>query len=287
MHCWPSSIRYCPCSSASVLAERDRRLRPGGRGHELELVDPRDRRVQEAEAVLAPLHLQHRVRGAVDGEDVADEAVVREVLEERLAPPLGVRPRVAGGRELAPPVVEVLVGGDAVVQPAVVQRERDVVLDVEGAVGVVGPDARAGAGPGSRRRRPGCSPGRRSGRGRPCPCRRWPRCGPSGGRGTRRTTASPGRRRRPASSGRGCPPTLDRVALGLRAEQVRVVRVAVATPARCGRCAGGSGTSSPATPKSCRSRLSGFSSRWFSNRTSTGLPYSALIIGPGNVPLKP
>ena len=73
------------------VAEVARRLRPGGRGHQLELVDPGDRRVQEAEPVLAPLDLQHRVRGAVDGEDVADEAVVGEVLEERLAPPLRVR----------------------------------------------------------------------------------------------------------------------------------------------------------------------------------------------------
>ena len=37
---------------------------------------------------LRRFDLQHRVGGAVDGEDVADEAVVREVLEERLAPPL-------------------------------------------------------------------------------------------------------------------------------------------------------------------------------------------------------
>ena len=64
-----------------------------------------------------------------------DEAVVGEVAEERLAPPLGVLARVAGLRVLG--VVEVVVHGDAVVEPAVEEGERDVVVDVEAAVGVV------------------------------------------------------------------------------------------------------------------------------------------------------
>ena len=65
--------------------------------------------------------------------------MVREVLVEGLAPPLGVRLRV-GGLELA--VVDVVVGGDAVVEAVVGEGQRDVVLDVEGTVGVVGAHAR-------------------------------------------------------------------------------------------------------------------------------------------------
>ena len=102
----------------------------------MEVVDPRDRGVQEPEPVLAALDLQGRVRGAVDGEDVAHEALVRHVLVERLAPPLRVRARVARGRELR--VVDVVVLGDPVIEAAVEEGQRDVVVDVEAAVGVVG-----------------------------------------------------------------------------------------------------------------------------------------------------
>ncbi len=126
----------------AAVAEVAGGLRAAARDHERQLVDARDRAVEEAEAVLAPLDLEHRVGRAVDGEDVADEAVVGEVLEERLAPPLGVRLRVAGSRELALGVVDVLVDRGAVVQPAVVDRQRDVEVHVERAVGVVGADTR-------------------------------------------------------------------------------------------------------------------------------------------------
>jgi len=118
MHCW--------------------RLGALGRGHQLELVDARHRRVEEAEPVIAALDLHGRVCRAVDREDVPDDPVVREVLEEGLAPPLGMLGWVLGERELAHPVVEVLVHGDAVVEAAVeaavVDGQRHVVLDVEGAV---------------------------------------------------------------------------------------------------------------------------------------------------------
>src|SRR5215212_3026573 len=70
-------------------------------------------------------------RGAVDGEDVPDEAVVREVLVEALAPPLRMRPRVARGWEVALRVVDVLVDRDSVVQPAVEEDQRDVVVHLE------------------------------------------------------------------------------------------------------------------------------------------------------------
>src|SRR3954452_24100709 len=63
-------------------------LRAPGRTHQLQLVDARDRAIEETEAVLAAFDLEHRVGDAVDGEDVADEAVIGEVLEEGLAPPL-------------------------------------------------------------------------------------------------------------------------------------------------------------------------------------------------------
>jgi hypothetical protein len=76
------------------------------------------------------------------GKAVAHEPVVGEVLEEGLAPPLRVRGRVVRLGVLAQPVVHVQVGGHAVVQRAVVDRERDVVLDVERAVAVVGAHAR-------------------------------------------------------------------------------------------------------------------------------------------------
>ena len=108
MHCWPSGMRYCPGRS-SPRSRASGRLGSLSRAHELQLVDARDRGVQEAEAVLAPLHLQHGVGRAVHGEDVTDEAVIREVLEERLAPPLRMRPRVARRRVLALAVVDVLV----------------------------------------------------------------------------------------------------------------------------------------------------------------------------------
>jgi hypothetical protein len=78
---------------------------------------------------LAAFDGHRRVRRAIYGEDVTDEAVVGEVTEIRLAPPLRVRLAVA--------VVGVLVRRDAVVEPAVVERQRDVVVDVEGAVRVV------------------------------------------------------------------------------------------------------------------------------------------------------
>ena len=109
--------------------------------HQLELVDPGDRRVQESEAIFAPLHLQHRVRGSVDGEDIPDETMIGEMLEERLAPPLGVRSRIVGVREFTLRVVDVLVNRDPVVQPAVVHDQRDVVGDVKGSVLVIGADA--------------------------------------------------------------------------------------------------------------------------------------------------
>src|SRR4029079_16150704 len=99
------------------------------------------RGVEEAQSFLARLPVEGRVGGAVDGEDVADEAVVGEVLEERLAPPLRVLARAPRGRELALAVVEVEVVGGAVVEPDVVDGQRDVVLDVERAVRMVGADA--------------------------------------------------------------------------------------------------------------------------------------------------
>ncbi len=134
-------MRYWPWSSEPLRPSGVGRLRSLGRGHELELVDTRHRAVQEAEAVLAALDLQCRVRGAVDGEDVADETVVREVLEEGLAPPLRVLGRVLRERELAHAVVHVLVGRDPVVETAVVERQRDVVGHIERAVRVVGAHA--------------------------------------------------------------------------------------------------------------------------------------------------
>ena len=94
--------------------------------------------------------MQHRGGHAVDGEDVTDEAVVRVVLVEQLAPPLGVdaSAELVGREVLAlqggPLERGVLVGvrAHSVVEAAVVERERDVVLHVEGAVAVVGADAR-------------------------------------------------------------------------------------------------------------------------------------------------
>jgi len=57
---------------------------------------------------------------------------------KKVLPPLGMLGWVLGERELAHPVVEVLVHGDAVVEAAVeaavVDGQRHVVLDVEGAV---------------------------------------------------------------------------------------------------------------------------------------------------------
>src|SRR5207248_4172458 len=74
----------------TLVAEVPGRFGAAGGAHHTELVSARDRGVQAAEAVLAPLDLQHREGGAVDREQVADEAVVREVAEVALAPPLGV-----------------------------------------------------------------------------------------------------------------------------------------------------------------------------------------------------
>ena len=200
-------MRYWPWMSSSDVAERHSGLRALGRAHQLEFVDARDRGVEEAEAVLAPLDLQHGIRRAVDGEDVADEAVAREVLEERLAPPLRMRARVAGCRELAQGVVDVLVHRDAVVEAG--SRRAPTGCRSRRRTSRPGCryERREDAGPASRRPCPCRSSGRRSGTGRPCPCRRWRRCGPCGDRGTRRSSASRDRRRRPASSGTGCRPT--------------------------------------------------------------------------------
>src|SRR5207302_827068 len=63
-----------------------RDFRTARRAHEHELVSSRDRGIEEAESVFAPLDLENRVRLAVDGEDVADEAMIREMAEVRLSP---------------------------------------------------------------------------------------------------------------------------------------------------------------------------------------------------------
>ena len=120
--------------------------------------------------------------------------MVREVAEEGLAPPLGVH--------FAAAVVEVLVRGGAVVERAVVEHERDVVLHVERAVGVVA-DAGEAEPPSSRPR--GRGPGRRW-TGRPFPCRRWRRCDPSWSWYQKKDCFS-ARRRPRGSSGRGCRPS--------------------------------------------------------------------------------
>jgi hypothetical protein len=67
--------------------------------------------------------------------------MVGEVLVERISPPLGMRRRVLGGREFPLGVVDVLVHRDAVVKSAVVEGQRNIVVDVEGSVGVVLTDA--------------------------------------------------------------------------------------------------------------------------------------------------
>jgi hypothetical protein len=71
---------------------------------------------------------------AVDGENVADEAVVWEMAEEGLAPPLRVGLAVAG--------MEVLVLGYPVIQARIVKSEGNVVGDIERSIRVVRPHAR-------------------------------------------------------------------------------------------------------------------------------------------------
>ena len=58
--------------------------------------------------------------------------MVGEMLEEGLPPPLWMSLAAIG--------MEILVGRYPVVQPAIVQCQRDIGLDVEGAIGAVGPD---------------------------------------------------------------------------------------------------------------------------------------------------
>src|SRR6478735_3221975 len=103
-------------------------LRAGGsRGctaHEHEFIDTRDRSAQEAEAILPAIDIQHGEGGSVDGEDVSHEAVVREVAEIELAPPVRM--------QFASAVVEVLVLRDAVIETAIVERHGYVVINVEG-----------------------------------------------------------------------------------------------------------------------------------------------------------
>ena len=241
-----------PLELVAVVAERDGGLRALRRAHQLELVDAGDRGVEEAEAVLAPLDLQHRVGGAVDGEDVADEAVAREVLVERLAPPLRVGGRVLRQRELVGGVVDVLVHRDAVVEPAVVEGERDVVLDVERAVPVVGAHARE---PQALALVAHVHAALVAHRLRVVDRVEADHALVDVGAGVvhpvvvepEEASASRGRRRRPASSGRAGRPT-DRS--GSRSAAARSASSSAGcrrSPARCARCAGGSGTSSRAS----------------------------------------
>ena len=87
------TVRYAvlPFEFVAGVPQRYRRLRALRRAHQLEVVDPGNRRIEESEAVLAPLDLQGRVGGAVHREDVTDEAVVGEMLVEGLAPPFRMR----------------------------------------------------------------------------------------------------------------------------------------------------------------------------------------------------
>src|SRR3954465_10632747 len=119
--------------AAGDLAEQPLALLAGerhrGARHEPQLVLTGDRRAEEAEAVLTSLDLEGRVGSAVDREDVADEAVVRVVAVEQLAPVLGVH--VAADQARDPGIrsdrsVLVLVSGHAVIGAEVVQRHRDV-----------------------------------------------------------------------------------------------------------------------------------------------------------------
>src|SRR4051812_39103504 len=101
---------------------------------ELQLVLTGDRGAEEAEAVPTGLDLENREGNAVDGEDVADEAVVRVVAVEQLAPVLGVHVAADDAREAgirSDGGVVVRVGNHAVIGGEVVERHRDVVLDVE------------------------------------------------------------------------------------------------------------------------------------------------------------
>ena len=132
---WVKRMRTaCRPAAATAPACRGAGFGRPTRLHQLELVDPGDRRVEEAQAVLPPLDVQHRERLAVDGKDVADEAAIGVVLEEGLPPPFGCVSAAAG--------VEVPVRRHAVVEQAVVEGERDVVVDREGAVRMVAAHAR-------------------------------------------------------------------------------------------------------------------------------------------------
>ena len=211
--------------------------------------------------------------------------MAREVLVEGLAPPLRMGPRVPRRRELAHSVVEVLVDRHAVIQAGVVERQRDVVLHIERAV-VIG--AHTGQ-PQSLRLITAIH------------TRVIDRVQPDHplvdvGPGVIHAVIVEPQEALLLSVVPTCRPVQIQV-VDPRLRRIPVIPEAsqrvsgVAVTLRCivpvvevgqERIVGPAGE-----PKSWRSRLFSFSSRLLTNRTRAGWPYSALIIGPGNVPLNP
>ena len=77
--------------------------------------------------------MQYRTGHTIHREDVSHKTMIREMFEKGLPPPFRVGFITAS--------MLILVACNAIVQPAVVKCQRNVILDIEGAISILSSDA--------------------------------------------------------------------------------------------------------------------------------------------------